>query len=80
MIERYHRFFCLNLVSIADLFRLVTQRSWWGGALRDAPGGEERCVTSLKTAAMETSLYPLSKEGTNVTRSFFLGVKVHFFL
>ena len=41
----------LELVSFAAVFRLVTQRS-----SSAAVCGEERCVTSLKTAAKETRL------------------------
>ena len=40
-------FVCPVVVSLAAVFSLVTQRS--------SPGGEERCVTRLKTAARETS-------------------------
>ena len=41
-----------TVVSFAAVIRVVTQ----GGALRDEPnnGGEERCVTTLITAAKET--------------------------
>ena len=37
---------CFYVVSLAAVFSVVTQRS-----------GEERCVTTLKTAARETSFY-----------------------
>ena len=42
---------CSDLISFAAVFRLVTQRS----SPQTAVCGEERCVTSLKTAAKETS-------------------------
>ena len=43
----------LHLVSFAAVFRLVTQRS----SPHAAVCGEERCVTSLTTAAKETMLH-----------------------